>query len=222
MIPLPIRNTIDLGAVRVMDCPNCGPTNHRLQLRYWYITFLHVMGLPLTSKWTLICTDCSHVQKVDTKLLKLYVQDDVRPWTHRNLGPVFRWGLIGLGLVVLLFTVLQWNAPSRQERLQPKFNELAVGDEISLQLGALEETATNKRYAIVKVVKINGDQIVLRTSGNSYTTAFRLMRAQDNKEPKDLILEPVKNLFVQRKTLQRALLSGDMIDIDSAKPQTKN
>lgn len=157
--------TLDFGRVRVHDCTKCGPSNHRLRMRYRSLVLFYVSGLPLRRRWLLRCEVCHGEQRTTKALASRYVPGNPIPWLHRNLlfplkllGALALLLAVGLGLLIAL-------SPSFEQRVET----LHPGQQVLVELSALNGTG-EPRYAWLEVSAVEGDQITLAPAARSYET----------------------------------------------------
>jgi hypothetical protein len=170
-------DTLDLGRVRVHDCPRCGPSNHRLRMRYRSLVLLHITGVPLQRRWLLRCEVCYGEQPTTPALAQRYVASNPIPWLHRNLlFPLKLLAMLalllalGLGLLIAL-------SPSFEQRVE----NVQPGQQVLVELSALSGTG-EPRYAWLEVSAVEGEQIVLAPAARSYATERLARRSRWDAE----------------------------------------
>lgn len=178
MFPITVYGqTLDLGRVRVHDCATCGPSNHRLRMRYLSLVLFYVTGLPLRRRWLLRCESCHGDQPTTKALASRYVPGNPIPWLHRNLlFPLKLLGALALALALGLGLLLAL-IPSFEQRVQ----DLQPGQRVLVELSTLSGTG-EPRYAWLEVRAVEGEQIVFAPAAHSYETerlARRSLRLAD-------------------------------------------
>lgn len=193
-------DTLDLGRVRVHDCARCGPSNHRLRMRYRSLVLLYITGLPLRRRWLLRCEGCRDEQPTSDALASRYVQGDPIPWLHRNLRVPMKL-LLALSVVLVLgLAVLIALTPSLEERvlgLQP-------GHSLLLELGH-EEGSQASRFAWLRVSEVQGEQIVIAPASESFASENEAQRSRWRKNVPSQPEDAGAPLIISREQLLKGI-----------------